>query len=376
MADLEDNDTRAGSAPDGGRRRTSVTWRGIVDDPEPGAPSKHPRLAAVGRIFDRGAVAVGLKRGRNDDGTPAPRHSGRLAGLIGAIVVVFLAITMLHIVNAGTVMVPITLGDAGSAEGQGLHITLPWPITQVATMNVQTQNYTMTQAKIPGTDSPVQVLGSDGASATVDATVLYKLQPNRASNVYTTIGTSFGPKLVQPAARSCIYGQFHSRAMVDAATTQNRQVSDAIVQCIKNAIQPYGVTLQAFQLRQVVLQNQVQNAINNKIVQQQNEASQIYQEQVAQAQKRISDVNALATFQAQQVVACGGQVVTTKDENGQDVLDVVPNPNGQCQTPNLTQEELQYNYIQVLRAIITSNKNSTVIVPGGSSTPNVVVPTK
>ena len=133
---------------------------------------------------------------------------------MGVLVVVVLVFSMLHIVPAGTVLVPVTLGDAQTAETQGLHVTLPWPLTRVTSMSVRIQNYTMAAANIPGTDKPVIVLGSDGASGTVDATVLYRLNPHRASDVYTNIGVNFGTVLVQPTARKCIRDNFANYPMV------------------------------------------------------------------------------------------------------------------------------------------------------------------
>ena len=302
MADLEDSDNpdegeSTGRSGTRGRRGAgaSVTWRGIIDEPMPGDPPKHPRMAAIGRGLDGALVAVGLRRGRDDDGTLLPRKTGRLVAIVAGLFLVALGVSMLHVVPAGNVLVPITLGDAQSQEGQGLHVTLPWPITQVASMSVQIQNYTMSQGNQKGTDNPVLVLGSDGASGTVDATVQYKLKPSQATSVYVNLGKSFGPKFVQPASRACVRAEFENFTMVDAATTQAKAVSDGISDCIRKAIQPEGITLQTFQMRQVVLASQVQSSINSKIQAQQNQQSQVYNVQAAVAKAAIQRLQALAT---------------------------------------------------------------------------------
>ncbi len=375
MPDLEDNDPNSGeSSRSGARGRkgsgTSVTWRGIIDEPAPGDPPKHPRMAAVGRGLDSALVAIGLKRGHDDDGTFLPRKTGRLLGILGGLFVIALMVSMLHIVPAGNVLVPIRFGDAQAQEGQGLHVTLPWPITQVASMSIQTQNYTMIQAKQKGTDNPVLVLGSDGASGTVDATVLYKLNSARASDVYVHIGQNFAVKLVQPASRQCVRAEFENFPMVDAATTQAKTVSDGITDCIRKAIEPNGIILQAFQMRQVVLASSVQKSVNAKIQAQQNEQSQQYNIQVAVAKAAIQRLTALATANAQEIVACGGTPTVTKVA-GVDTPDATPNPGGACQAPLLTEQELEYSYIQALRDLINSPNPPTIILgerhPGGAA---------
>ncbi len=377
MPDLEDNDPNDGGPGRAGARGrkgsgTSVTWRGIIDEPAPGDPPKHPRLATIGHGFSSALVAVGLKRGRDDDGTLLPRKTGRLLAIAAGLIVVILAVTMLHIVPAGNVLVPITLGDAQTQEGQGLHVTLPWPITQVASMSVQTQNYSMIQAKQKGTDNPVLVLGSDGASGTVDATVLYKLNPSKAKDVYENIGQSYASKLVQPASRQCVRAEFENFPMVDAATTKAKVVSDGITGCIRKAIEPVGIILQAFQMRQVVLASSVQGSVNSKIGAQQNEQAQTYNIEVAQAKAAIQRITALATAQAQQIVACGGTSTATKVA-GQSTPDAIPNPSNACQAPLLTEQELEYSYIQALRDLINSPNPPTIIL-GGNGTPVVQLP--
>ncbi len=81
-------------------------------------------------------------------------------------------------------------------------------------MSVQTQNYTMTAQKLNGTDDPVRVEGQDGAFAMVDATLLYRLDADQATDVYRAVGADYQNKLVKPSARSCIRLEFTGYDMV------------------------------------------------------------------------------------------------------------------------------------------------------------------
>jgi regulator of protease activity HflC (stomatin/prohibitin superfamily) len=375
MPDPEDPDspTGGGSRPPTGQG-TRVTWRGIVDDETEAARArKHPIRNAVGRSLGSAMVAVGLKRPRNEDGTLGERHSGRLAAIVAIVVAGLIVFSMLHIVPAGTVLVPVTLGDAQTAETQGLHVTLPWPITRVTSMSVRVQNYTMAAANIRGTDKPVIVLGSDGASGTVDATVLYRLNPHRASEVYTNIGVNFGTVLVQPTSRKCIRDNFANYPMVTAATTAFKALGDQIFDCISHTIVPQGIDLVQFQLRQVVLSNSLSAAVNQKVAAQQNALAQLFNEQAAQLGADITRINAKAQSDAQLIVACGG-TVKSQNQNGINVAVVTPNPTGVCQAAPLNSNELTYQYIQAIRDLINSKNNVSVILNPNGSIP-ITLPT-
>jgi regulator of protease activity HflC (stomatin/prohibitin superfamily) len=347
-----------------GRTKTTVTWRGIVDVPEEDEPKRPGALSATGKGLNRALAAVGLARPRNEDGSRGPRRTKRLAGLVGGVVVVALLVSMGHIVQAGTVAVPETLGSAGAPLDEGFHLTAPWPLTIVSTMSVRTQNYTMTAADVPGTDDPVVVLGKDGASGAVDATLLYRLEPDRATDVYREVGTDFSGKLVQPTARSCIRSVFAGYDMVSAATVALPEVSEGITRCIADQIEPVGISVVDFQLRDVTLGADVQAAIDAKVSAQQKAESQQFEVATAERQADIARIKAGARADAAEILACGGTVETV-ERDGTTVDVVVPNPAESCTAPQLTSEMLQYDYIQALREIINSPNNSTIVVPEG-----------
>ncbi len=367
MPDTDDTDPPAprrgqgrGGEP---RTKTTVTWRGIVDVPENPEPKKTP-LKGIGGAFNRMTASVGLTRPRYADGSRGPRKTKRLGAIAGTIAVVALLISMGHVVSAGTVAVPETLGSAGAPLDEGFHLTAPWPLTTVSTMSIRTQNYTMTAADVPGTDDPVVVLGKDGASGAVDATLLYRLEADRATDVYREVGTDFSTKLVQPTARACIRSVFADYDMVSAATVALSEVSEGISTCIADGIEPVGILMEDFQLRDVTLGKDVQSAIDAKVSAQQRAESQQFEVATAQRQADIALINAGARADAAEILACGGTVQTV-ERDGKTVDVVVPNPPGECNAPQLTPEMLQYDYIQALREIIKSPNSSTIVVPEG-----------
>lgn len=324
MSDPRNDDptkAQGSSSGDGGNGETpgvSVNWRGIVDDDAP-----QPKTVRFVRFVRRSAIAVlealGLKRKRRPDGTLAPRPWVRVIVIWGGALVLFVLFSAGHVIGAGNVGVPVTLGSAGTPLDEGMHFTPPWPITRVAQLSTRTQNYTMAATKGEGErqnqDDSVTVLGRDGATAQVDATVLYSVNKDNATKVYEQVGTNFTTAIIRPSARACIRTEFTSRDLVDASTSDWPLITDGITDCMRSKLKPRGITLEDFQLRDVRLSPQVQQAIE-------------------------------------------AQVAATETQGQQ-----------------LSDAYLEFAYIQALRAFADSNGNITLVMPGGAtgSTPAPVI---
>jgi hypothetical protein len=187
-----------------------------------------------------------------------PLHA--LAVVFGLAALVFLVLSFFRTVPTGTAAVPVTFGSAGKQVGPGLHVE--WPITKMKNISVRTQSYTMAPT---GDDPSVQVLGEDATGATADATLLFRVQKKKATDLYENIGGSYATTVVRPSARTCIRAAFAQFPLVQAATTEFGQVERNSDQCIRRKLAGTGVGVLDFQLRELRLSAQVTNAINGKI---------------------------------------------------------------------------------------------------------------
>ena len=272
--------------------------------------------------------------------------------------------TSIHIVQPGTVAVPVTFGHAGKPLKAGFHITLPF--TTAYSMSTRTQNYTMSSLIGDGqrgtVNDSVSVLGADGGQAAVNATVLYRLDPKKATQVYRTLGTSYAPAIVRPTARACIRLVFTEYPVVTASTSAWDKVESSVTKCLKDKLVPQGLLLLDFQLREVTLAPAISNAVTLKVAAQQTEEQQKFEQATALQQADITRIQALATADSQQILACGG-VAQTIVRDGQQVSTVVPNPLTRCSQSQLTPAYLQFTYIQALKQLVNSPNNSTLILP-------------
>lgn len=365
MDESELNDSGGGqvdSAPPVGgvvRDRPARPRRNLI-----GFASSRAGSIRSGNLLNRALVDLGLRRPRLDDGSVGPRRWGRLAATFGALVAVLLVWTSLHVVPPGTVGIPVTLGRTGDVVGSGVRIT--WPLTTMNTVSTRTQNYTMSSARGEGArgdvDDSVPVLGADGGAAQVNATVLFSVDPKQATNLFRNVGSDYTLKLVRPGARSCVRSEFTKSDMVDAATSDWSKIEQRVADCMRSKIEPDGLILLDFQLREIALSEQLQNAVNAKVAAQQNSLQQRFELATAQQAADIARVNALATANSQQILACGGRVALEERE-GKMVSVVLPNPVSECSQAQLTPQYLQYSYIQALKGLADSPNNTFIILP-------------
>ncbi|GIU87571.1 MAG: hypothetical protein KatS3mg009_2086 [Acidimicrobiia bacterium] len=340
------------------RPGSRYNWRGIrVPETESRIAS---RIGGVRGAVGRAAAWLGLVRPRLADGTKGPRRWKGVATLAGVAVAVIFVWTTVHVVPPGNRAIPVTLGHPGAELGPGIHLTLPFTVTR--NMSVRTEQYTMSGKGGDGTDGGVAVLGRDGGSARIDATVLFRVVPEHVDDVFKQVGTGYVDKIVRPSARACIRSEFTNYDMVAAATTAWHDVEADVAECMRGKLAPRGLELQDFQLREVALGKDVQAAIDGKVAAQQNSERQKFELSRAQQEAEITRVQALATADSQQILACGGEV-TLEERDGKPVAVIRPKPIDRCSQAQLTPQYLQFSYIQALKNLVNSPNNSTIILP-------------
>lgn len=259
----------------------------------------------------------------------------------------FLLLACIRVVSPGEVGIPVVLGSAKPPIQSGVNFTNP--LASVKKFSIRTEEYTMSattkEGKVEGDDS-VQVLGKDGATGKVDATLLHRLNKGDASNVYRSLGVDYVNKIIRPTSRTCIRDSFAGVTMVAAATTERQQVATAVQKCIENALAPRGLVLESFQLRDVTLSDTVQNAINSKVESEQRAAQQAFELDKTKQQAEIRRVESQGLADSQRIIQA-----------------------------TLTPEYLQYEYIKALQGMVNSPNNSTLVMPFDSKlAPQFVLP--
>ena len=120
---------------------------------------------------------------------------------------------------------------------------------------------------------------------------------------------------------------------------------------MKEKLVPRGLLLQDFQMREVTLGTRSARRSTRRSLRSRSQEQQRFEQATALQQADITRIQALATADSQQILACGG-VAQTIVRNGARVSTVVPNPLTECNQSQLTPAYLQFTYIQALKQLV------------------------
>ena len=110
--------------------------------------------------------------------SPESFRYSKIAQLAGAIILIAgIVIQSIVMIDAGQIGVKVLFGKVqNDVLGSGLHFINP--LMEVRSLDIKTQNYTMSGTNDEGMktgDDAIRVLTADGLEVTIDLTVLYKL---------------------------------------------------------------------------------------------------------------------------------------------------------------------------------------------------------
>jgi regulator of protease activity HflC (stomatin/prohibitin superfamily) len=190
-----------------------------------------------------------------------------IGGIIGGILLVWLFFASIVIIDAGEVGVYSFFGKVRDQQiSPGFHLVNP--LANVIKMSVRTEEYTMSKAQTEGRklgDDSIPALTREGLNLTLDITVLFHLEPNKASDVYRNLGVNYEEKIIRPEVRSTIREVV---AIYDSKDTYSEK-RDEVVQKIKTKLDeklaPRGVTVEDILLRDVTLPPNLATAIQEKL---------------------------------------------------------------------------------------------------------------
>src|SRR5688572_12845374 len=123
----------------------------------------------------------------------------RVVRVIGAaLLVIAVLVKSIVQIDAGQIGVKVLFGNVqNDVLSSGLHMINP--LMEIRSLDVKTQNYTMSGQHDEGTqvgDDAIRVLTADGLEVTIDLTVLYKLIPSDAPRLVRETGVDYTDKIV------------------------------------------------------------------------------------------------------------------------------------------------------------------------------------
>ena len=177
--------------------------------------------------------------------------------------------------------------------GPGVHLV--FPMTRVIKMSIQTQEMKETA------DVPSQ----EGLIMSLEASLLYRLDPARAPNMYKTVGRNYPLIVVDPQMRSAIREVTASYDAKALYSSQRDRLAHEIMAHFTRLTTERGIIAEAVLLRKIGLPEVVANAIQEKLRREQ-EAEQmkfVLQKEQQEAERKRIEAQGIADFQ--RIVASG-----------------------------------------------------------------------
>ena len=215
--------------------------------------------------------------------------------LIAAAVLIFLAIgSPLTVIPAGHVGVKDFFGNVSpSILPPGVQVVLPF--TKVVKMSIKTQEHKET-AEVPS---------KEGLIMDLETSVLFRLDPAKAPELYRTVGSEYASVAVVPQIRSALREITASYEAKDLYSSQREQIAKEIYDLINKMSGGRGIVTEAVLLRKIGLPALVANAIQEKLKREQ-EAEQmkfVLQKEQQEAQRKRIEAQGISDFQ--KIVAQG-----------------------------------------------------------------------
>lgn len=223
------------------------------------------------------------------------RTAMRISGVIAGLAVVLALFQCLTVIPAGHVGVVDFFGVVLDRT-LGAGINMVNPLAKVIKYSIQTQEH----------KEAMQVLSREGLTIGLEASALYRLNPDSAARVYMTVkGGDYETIILIPQFRSicrAVTASFQASALY---STERERLGASIQEELAKTVAPRGVAIENTLIRNVALPTQLTEAIEQK--QRADQESQrmefILTKEKQEADRKRIEARGIADFQT--IVAAG-----------------------------------------------------------------------
>ncbi|MEI5009030.1 prohibitin family protein [Streptomyces sp. NPDC087659] len=221
-------------------------------------------------------------------GGPRGLRIGAAAALIAG---VFAGISsMVYVVSAYEVGVPVAFGKVGTPMTSGMHVTSPF--TSVTTFSTRPVDLNLSDKDV------VEVRSSQGGVMYAEVTVKWAVTPAKAVELYKLAGSedAIQQRLVYPDSREIVRNVFARYTSEQGYASAREQINTEIGRLVKERLAPRGIDVTTVNLRNVKPSDRLQDQIDRKIQQQQatERATEAARTATAEAERRRIEAEGIA----------------------------------------------------------------------------------
>ena len=240
----------------------------------------------------------------------------KYVGAVIALIVVILFANPVAMIPAGHVGVKDFFGYVSPTTlSPGLRIVVPF--TRVVNMSIQTQEF-MEVADTPS---------KEGLIINLDVSLLYRLDPNKAVDIYKTVGSNYKDIVVQPQLRSAIRevtASYEAKAMY---SVERERIANEIMSLYVKLTKDRGIITDQVLLRKIGLPNTLAAAIQEKLKREQESEQMkfVLQKEQQEAERKRIEAKGISDFQEIVSKGISSQLLEWKGIEATEKLAASPN---------------------------------------------------
>ncbi len=217
------------------------------------------------------------------------RRQESAAALGGTAVAAVVAVLQLFtVVPAGTVGVIDFLGNV-SDNTLKAGVNLVNPMANVIKFSIKTQEF-KEQMNVPS---------EEGLSVNLEISLLFRLNPDQANQIYKTVGPNYADIILMPQFRSVVRGvtaKYQAKALY---TASREKLANEIMNELSALVNPRGIQIEAAALRQIVLPPGLTKSIEEKLqAEQESERMQfVLKREEQEAERKRIEAKGISDFQ-------------------------------------------------------------------------------
>ena len=250
--------------------------------------------------------------------------------VIGVATVVLILTQAVEIIDAGEIGVKLRLGKVSKEElYPGIHIVVPG-IEDVVVFSTRVEKIDMTYR----TKNPITALSVEGLPVTLDVTIVYRIIPEKADQIYKNYGVNFADKVIVPIVRETVRNVVAKYKIEDLYSTKRGELQKKIYDEVEKKLRRANIQVVGVLLRDVNLPKKVVEKIEEKLraKEEAEKMKYVIEKERLEAERKITEARGIAE---------SNRIISN----------------------SLSEKYLQWYYLQTLKELASSPNNTFIITP-------------
>ncbi len=228
------------------------------------------------------------------EGHKVYQGSAGIAQIVTVVAIILSMTQIFTVIPAGNVGVVDFLGNV-SENTLKAGVNFVNPLARVIKMSIKTQEI----------KERMEVPSKEGLAVGLEISALFHLNPDKAAEVYKTVGENYVVIILEPQFRSVTRGVTAGYEAKALYTSEREILGQQITSGLQNLVGPRGITIEVTPLRQVVLPAGLTAAIEEKLrAEQESQRMQwVLTKEKQEADRKAIEAEGISNFQ--KIVAQG-----------------------------------------------------------------------